>query len=86
VGVSADPPAKQRKFVEKYSFPFPLLCDESHDMLIAYGAWGPKKLYGREYEGISRLTYLIAEDGTIHKVYPKVKPAIHARQILEEWK
>lgn len=62
-----------------------MLCDESHEMLTAYGVWGPKKLAGREYEGIYRTTYLINEDGTIHKVYPKVKPADHAREILADW-
>ena len=85
VGVSADPPKKQKKFVEKYDFPFPMLCDESHDMLTAYGVWGPKKFLGREYEGISRITYLINKDGTIYKVYLKVKPADHARAVLADW-
>jgi peroxiredoxin Q/BCP len=54
-------------------------------MLTAYGVWGPKKFMGREYEGTSRITYLINEDGTIHKVYPKVKPAEHAKEILADW-
>ncbi len=54
-------------------------------MLKAYGAWGPKKLAGREYEGIYRITYLINADGSIAKVYPKVKPAEHAVEILAEW-
>ena len=54
-------------------------------MLKAYGVWGPKQLAGRQYEGIHRVTYLINADGTIHKVYPKVKPAGHARQVLEDW-
>ncbi len=71
--------------MEKHSFPYPMLCDESHDMLKAYGAWGPKKLAGRSYEGIYRMTYLINADGTIHKVYPKVKPPAHAAEILAEW-
>lgn len=62
-----------------------MLCDESHEMLTAYGAWGPKKMMGREYEGTSRITYLINEDGTIYKVYPKVKPAGHAQEILTDW-
>ncbi len=62
-----------------------MLCDEIHDMLRAYGVWGPKKMAGRKYEGISRVTYLISEDGTIFKVYPKVKPPGHARQVLADW-
>ncbi len=85
VGVSADPPARQKKFTEKHGFPYPLLCDESHEMLKAYGAWGPKKMAGREYEGLYRSTYLINADGTIFKAYPKVKPPGHAQQVLEDW-
>ncbi len=54
-------------------------------MLKAYGAWGPKKMAGREYEGIYRITYLINPDGTIHKAYPKVKPPEHAAEILADW-
>ena len=62
-----------------------MLCDESHDMLTAYGVWGPKKFLGREYEGISRMTYLINEGGAIYKVYTKVKPEEHAREVLADW-
>ena len=62
-----------------------MLCDESHDMLTAYGVWGPKKFLGRAYEGISRMTYLIDEDGAIYKVYAKVKPAEHAQEVLADW-
>ena len=83
--MSADPPAKQKKFVEKYGFPFPMLCDVEHAVLEAYGVWGPKKFMGREYEGISRITYLINADGTVHKVYAKVKPPGHAQEILRDW-
>ncbi len=54
-------------------------------MLKAYGAWGPKKMAGREYIGITRITYLIDEAGTIFKVYPKVKPPEHAARILADW-
>ena len=54
-------------------------------MLTAYGVWGPKKFLGRAYEGISRMTYLIDEDGAIYKVYAKVKPAEHAQEVLADW-
>ena len=83
--MSADPPRKQKKFHEKYGFPFNLLCDESHEVLVAYGAWGPKKLYGREYQGIRRSSYLVDEAGTVVKVYPKVKPADHPLDVLADW-
>jgi peroxiredoxin Q/BCP len=85
VGMSADPPKKQKKFHDKHEFPYPLLCDEEHSVLSAYGAWGPKKLAGHKYEGITRISYLIDETGKIAKVYPKVKAATHAREVLEDW-
>lgn len=53
-------------------------------MLRAYHAWGTKKLYGREYEGIHRITYIIDENGHIIKSYPKVQTKTHARDILED--
>ena len=83
IGVSADSPAKQRKFVEKYSFPFPMLCDESKDMLKSYQAWGLKKFMGKEYEGIHRISYLI-KDGLIKHVFDKVKTKTHAEDVLNE--
>ena len=83
--MSADPPKKQKKFHEKYGFPFALLCDEGHEVLEAYGAWGPKKLYGREYKGITRSSYLVDEAGTVVKAYPKVKPADHPKEVLADW-
>ena len=82
IGVSADPPKRQKKFVEKYQFPFQMLCDESHDMLIAYKAWGLKKFMGKEYMGIFRITYVIDENGKIANVYPKVNTKTHAQDIL----
>jgi len=83
VGVSADPPSKQKKFVEKYNFPYLMLCDESHEMLKAYKAWGPKVFMGRKYEGIHRITYLVNEKGLIQNVFEKVKTKSHARDILD---
>ena len=84
IGCSADPPKKQKKFCEKQSFQYPLLCDESHDMLKSYGVWGKKKFMGREYMGITRLTYVINENGIIEKVYEKVKPISHAKDLLKD--
>jgi len=84
IGCSADPPKKQKFFCEKQGFQYPLLCDESHDMLKAYGVWGKKKFMGREYMGITRLTYVIDEKGIIEKVYEKVKPLSHANDVLKD--
>ena len=85
IGVSADSSLKQKKFVKRFSFQFTMLCDESHIMLEAYKVWGLKKFMGREYMGISRVTYIISEDGIIEKVYLKVKTFSHARDILNDY-
>ena len=84
IGCSADPPKKQKKFCDKQSFPYPMLCDESHSMLEDYGVWGLKKFMGREYMGISRVTYIISEEGLIEKVYDKVATKSHAKDILQD--
>ena len=83
VGVSADPVPKQKKFVEKYDFQYPMLCDESHQMLEDYKVWGKKKFMGREYMGISRVTYILDENHTITDVIDKVKTKSHACDILD---
>ena len=82
IGVSADSSLKQKKFVKRFSFQFTMLCDESHIMLEAYKVWGLKKFMGREYMGISRVTYLINEKNLIEKVYDKVKAKTNASDIL----
>ena len=83
IGCSADAPNKQKKFCDKQKFQYPLLCDESHEMLKTYGVWGKKKFMGREYMGISRMTYVIDEEGIIIQVYEKVKTISHAKDILD---
>ena len=80
--MSADSTEKQRKFVEKYNFPFLMLCDETHEMLNAYKAWGPKKFMGREYDGIHRISYLIDKNGIVKQVFAKVKTKTHACDVL----
>jgi peroxiredoxin Q/BCP len=84
--MSADSPARQKKFAEKQEFQYLLLCDEQKDVLKAYHAWGKKKLYGREYEGIKRISYLIDEKGMILKTYEKVETKSHAQDVLEDIK
>ena len=81
-GVSADSVSKQKKFVEKFNFPYLMLSDESKNMIKKYKAWGLKKFMGREYEGIHRISYLIDENGFIEQVYDKVKTKTHAQDIL----
>ncbi|MFC1760781.1 thioredoxin-dependent thiol peroxidase [Planctomycetota bacterium] len=74
VGISPDMPDKQKRFDDKYSLGFPLLSDSDHQVAEAYGAWGLKKNYGKEYEGIIRSSFLIDENGKIAQVAYKVKP------------
>ncbi len=83
LGISADPINKQKKFCDKQKFPYDLLSDESHEMLESYGVWGKKKFMGREYMGISRITYIIDENGKIEHVIEKVKTMSHAKDVLE---
>ncbi len=84
IGVSADPPKKQKKFVDKYNFNYPFLCDESHEMLESYGVWGLKKFMGREYMGISRVTYILDKNHCVKELYEKVNTKTHAYDILED--
>lgn len=83
IGVSPDTQEKQKKFTEKYNLPFSLLADVDKEVIKAYGAWGIKKMYGKEYEDLLRTTYVIDEEGKIEQVFTKVKTKDHAAQILE---
>jgi peroxiredoxin Q/BCP len=83
VGVSADSEKSHQNFIAKYDLPFNLISDKDKEVLKAYGAWGLKKMYGKQYEGIIRKTFIIGEDGTILKVFNKVDTKNHTEQILE---
>ena len=82
LGVSPDSAKSHTKFIEKFDLPFTLLADTDHAVSQAYGVWGPKKMMGREYDGIYRTTFLIGPDGRILKVFENVKPANHSAEIL----
>lgn len=84
LGVSPDKPAKHEKFITKYDLPMPLLADEEHKVMDAYGTWGSKKFMGREYDGVLRTTVVIGADGKIDRIYNKVKTKTHAEQILAD--
>jgi len=84
LGVSPDSAKTHTNFIAKHDLPFTLLADTEREVLKLYGAWGLKKMYGREYEGVLRTTYLIGADGKILKVYEKVKPAAHSAEILAD--
>ncbi len=86
LGVSPDKQESHQKFIAKFDLPFPLISDTEKEIIKAYGAWGPKKLYGREYEGLLRSTFVISEEGIIEQVFMKVKTKDHTNQILETLK
>jgi peroxiredoxin Q/BCP len=81
IGISPDPADKLAEFREEYDLPFPLLSDPDHAVAEAYGAWGVKKNYGREYEGIIRSTFIV-RDGTISDAMVNVRAKGHVERIL----
>jgi peroxiredoxin Q/BCP len=81
-GVSPQGAASKRAFREKFELPFTLLSDEGHAIADAYGAWVEKENSGKKYWGVARSTFLIAPDGRIAYVWPKVKAQGHAEQVL----
>lgn len=83
VGLSPDKEKAQKREVEKRELPFDLISDPENKLIEALGAWGLKKMYGREYMGVIRSTFLIDEAGKVEHVIEKVKSKEHAEQILE---
>ena len=82
VGVSRDPMARHVKFATKYGLKVPLASDEDGAISDAFGTWGEKSLYGRKYMGMARATFLIDGQGVVRRVWPKVKVAGHAEEVL----
>lgn len=85
IGISPDDEKTQKKFEIKYKLPFSLIADTSHDILTKYGVWDQKKLFGREYMGVLRTTFVINEKGTIRKIFLKPKNKAHAEEIIKTW-
>jgi peroxiredoxin Q/BCP len=82
IGVSVDDVKAQAKFRKKYELPFTLLADAEHKAAEKYGIWVEKSMYGKKYMGVERTTFLIDESGKIAKIWPKVKTAGHAEEVL----
>jgi peroxiredoxin Q/BCP len=82
-GISPDKPAAQDKFKTKYGLPFVLLSDEEKTAAQAFGVWKEKTMYGKKVMGIERSTFVIGPDGRIEKIYRKVKPQGHAKEVVE---
>jgi len=83
IGISPDSVQSHQKFIDKHKLPFTLISDPDKVIIKQYGAWGPKKLYGREYEGLLRTTFVINEEKEIINIFEKVKTKDHTNQILE---
>lgn len=84
VGISPDAPDKLARFRQEYRLPFPLLADTDHAVAAAYGAWGTKKNFGREYQGIIRSTFLIDGSGVVTEAWYNVKASGHADRLLRQ--
>ena len=82
LGASPDDLDSHRRFRSKHDLPFTLLADPDHRLAEAYGVWKEKSMYGRKYMGVERTTFLIDADGTIARVFPRVKPKDHAEEVL----
>lgn len=84
-GVNPGSMESHKKFVEKYTLSYPILVDEDKEVVKKYGVWGTKKMFGREYESTFRTSFLIDPEGKIAKIYKKVKPAVHAEELLKDF-
>jgi thioredoxin-dependent peroxiredoxin len=85
LGISPNDAKSHTKFIQKYSLPFPLLCDTENAVATAYGSYGLKKFMGREYMGVMRHTIVIDPEGKIERIYRKVKPETHAAELLADF-
>lgn len=83
-GVSKDSMASHERFQGKYELPFPLLVDEGNEVAKLYGAFGKKKMYGKEVEGVIRSTFVIGPDGKIEAVFSPVRVPGHVEAVLEK--
>jgi peroxiredoxin Q/BCP len=83
LGISADPPQRQRKFEDKYDLPYTLLSDTDKKVCEAFGVIKEKNMYGKKVKGIARTTFVIGPDGRITHVFENVKAQGHAEEVLE---
>jgi peroxiredoxin Q/BCP len=85
LGVSPDEEKKHKKFEDKYDLPFVLISDPKHVIIDKYRVWGEKKLFGHEYMGLHRTTFVIDEKGVIRKIFLKPRSSQHAEEIIKAW-
>ena len=86
LGVSPDDERSHQKFKKKFSLPYTLIADPSHQIIDKYGVWGEKQMYGRHYMGLHRTTFVIDQKGVIIKIYYRPKNKAHAEEIVAFWK
>ena len=86
LGISADTPAAQKKFKEKYDLPYMLLADADKKIADSFGILKEKNMYGKKVKGVERTTFLISPDGKIAHIFSKVKPEGHAEEVLAQAK
>jgi thioredoxin-dependent peroxiredoxin len=84
IGISPDDVKSHQKFKEKFSLPFTLIADPDHKIIDKYRVWGQKKLYGREYMGLHRTTFVVNEKGIISKIFLRPRNKAHAEEILKQ--
>lgn len=82
IGISPDPVDRLARFRAEHDLPFPMLSDPDHTVAAAYGAWGTKKNYGREYQGIIRSTFVVGADGTVEQAMVNTRAAGHGDRVL----
>ncbi|KFM14699.1 putative peroxiredoxin YgaF protein [Marine Group I thaumarchaeote SCGC AAA799-O18] len=85
IGISKDDSESHKKFCEKMKIPYILLADTKTEVSKLFGVWGKKNFMGKEYMGIKRSTFLVNENGKIFKVFEKVKPKGHSKEVLEAY-
>lgn len=85
LGISPDAVSKHKKFETKYDLPFTLISDPDHTIIDKYNVWGEKQLFGRNYMGLRRTTFLIDEKGVVKKIFDKPKSKQHAEEIIKAW-
>lgn len=86
IGVSPNDPTSHKKFEKKFNLPFTLIADTSHVILEKYGVWDHKKIFGHEYMGVLRTTFVIDEKGVIQKIFLRPKSKTHAQEIIDAMK
>jgi peroxiredoxin Q/BCP len=86
IGVSPNDSKSHKKFEKKFDLPFTLIADTSHQILEKYGVWDHKKLFGHEYMGVLRTTFVIDEKGVIRKIFTRPKTKAHAEEIIAAMK